>query len=328
MKRPHQIGFVLYPQISTVNLAVSAVFEMANLHARYPAYEITLVSERGGLVETSVGSRIHTETLKRRSFDTILVAGEHDPSGGALPGVVKYLRAQGQRGVRIASVCTGTFVLAEAGLLDGRHATTHWYHAKSFRQQYPKVILDLDRIFTSDGSVWCSAGMSAGIDLALALVEQDFGREMARETAKLMVVYHRRAGGQSQHSTLLDLDATSDRMQTVLAYAKRNLAKPLSMTVLAKVAFLSPRQFSRAFKEETGQTPAKAVELLRVESARLMMEGGRFSVEEIARRNGFENRDRMRRSFLRILGLPPQAVQRTANMLNTQTSGLRPRRMQ
>jgi transcriptional regulator GlxA family with amidase domain len=152
--------------------------------------------------------------------------------------------------------------------------------------------------------------MSAGIDLALALVEEDFGHEMARETAKLMVVYHRRAGGQSQHSTLLDLDATSDRVQTALAYAKGNLSKRLSTGDLAARAFLSPRQFRRLFRDETGQTPAKAIELLRVESARLMMEAGRFSAEEIARKNGFGNRDRMRRSFIRAFGQSPQAIQR------------------
>ena len=213
--------------------------------------------------------------------------------------------------VRIASICTGTFVLAEAGLLDGRRATTHWNRASALQRRYPKVRLEIDRIFTSDGSIWSSAGMSAGIDLALALVEEDFGRELARETAKLMVVYHRRAGGQSQHSTLLDLDATSDRVQTVLAYAKQNLNKRLSTKDLANVAFLSARQFSCIFKDETERTPAKAIELLRVESARLMMESGRYSAEEIARRNGFQARDRMRRSFVRILGQSPQAIQRS-----------------
>ena len=291
---------------------------MANWKAGYSAYVITLISKDGGLVATSVGNKIHTERFQGRSFDTLLVAGEHDPATNAPAGVVRYLRSAGRRGVRIASICTGTFVIAEAGLLDGRRATTHWNHAKAFRQRYPQVTLDLDRIFTSDGSVWCSAGMSAGIDLALALVEQDFGRETAHETAKLMVVFHRRAGGQSQHSTLLDLDATSDRIQTVLTYAKRNLGKPLSMTDLAQAAFLSPRQFSRIFKNETGQSPAKAIELLRVEAARLMMEDGRFTAEEIARKNGFRNRDRMRHSFLRILGQPPQAIQRTVKTLSAQ----------
>jgi transcriptional regulator GlxA family with amidase domain len=315
VKRPHRIGFVLYPQVSTINLAVSAVFEMANWKAGYPVYEITMVSEPGAPVATSVGSSILTESFNRRSFDTILVAGEHNPAAAVPPGVVRYLRSAGRRGVRIASICTGTFVLAEAGLLDGRRATTHWNHARSLQQRYPKVKLEIDRIFTSDGPIWTSAGMSAGIDLALALVEEDFGREMARETAKLMVVYHRRAGGQSQHSTLLDLDATSDRIQTVLSYAKRNMGKRLSMTDLADVACLSPRQFSRLFRDETGRAPAKAIELLRVESAQLMMEAGRFSAEEIARKSGFGNRDRMRRSFLRAFGQPPQAIQRDMRTL-------------
>ncbi len=327
MKRAHRIGLVLYPQVSTVNLAVSAVFEMANWKAEYSAYEITLVSEHGGPVATSVGSKIQTTSFKRRAFDTILVAGGHNPAAGAPPGVVRYLQSAGRRRVRIASICTGAFVLAEAGLLDGRRATTHWNHARAFRQRYPKVNLELDRIFTSDGSLWCSAGMSAGIDLALALVEEDFGREMARETAKLMVVYHRRAGGQSQHSTLLDLDVTSDRIQTVLTYAKVNLSKRLSITELADAAFLSPRQFSRVFRDETGQTPAKAIELLRLESARSMMEAGRFSAEEIARKCGFESGDRMRRSFLRIFGQSPQALQRSINMGTVHLADARPRKL-
>ena len=158
--------------------------------------------------------------------------------------------------------------------------------------------------------------MSAGIDLALALVEKDYGREVARETARLMVVYHRRAGGQSQHSTLLDLDAVSDRMQSTLACAKENLSMPLSVEDLAATAFLSPRQFSRLFRNETGQTPARAIERLRVESARSMMEVGRFSADEIARRNGFGNRDRMRRSFIRAFGESPQAIQRNLGAAN------------
>jgi AraC-like DNA-binding protein len=159
------------------------------------------------------------------------------------------------------------------------------------------------------------AGMSAGVDLALALLADDLGADLARVVAKILVVYHRRAGGQSQFSTLLDLDAESDRIQTALAYAKEHLSAPLSVQALARVAFLSLRQFSRLFREETGQSPAKAIERLRVESARLMMEAGRFSAEEIARKNGFGNRERMRRSFLRAFGQPPQTIQRTVNAL-------------
>jgi len=206
-------------------------------------------------------------------------------------------------------------MLAEAGLLDGRRATTHWYYARNMQRDYPRIAVEADRIFTTDGPIWTSAGMSAGVDLALALVENDLGAEIAREVAKILVVYHRRAGGQSQYSTSLDLDATSDRVQTALAYAKEHLSTPLSVGTLANAAFLSPRQFSRLFREETGQSPAKAIERLRVESARLMMEAGRFSAEEIARRNGFGNRERMRRSFVRVCGQPPQTIQRTVSEL-------------
>ena len=316
MKQTHKIGLVLYPHVSTINLAVSTVFEMANLSAGYPLYSVTLVSELGGLVSTSIGYGIQTVSFKRRNFDTILVAGEHNPAANAPAAVVEYLRSAGRLRVRIASICTGTFVLAEAGLLDDRKATTHWYHSKSFQQRYPAVKLEIDRIFLSDGQIWTSAGMTAGIDLALALVEKDHGREMARETAKLLVLYQRRAGGQSQHSTLMDLDALSDRVQSALAYAQENLGKALSIRRLAAVAFLSPRQFSRLFRNETGQTPAKAIESLRIESARLMMENGRFSADEIARKNGFGNRDRMRHSFIRAFGRSPQAIQRSIGALS------------
>jgi transcriptional regulator GlxA family with amidase domain len=143
-------------------------------------------------------------------------------------------------------------MLAEAGLLDGRRATTHWYYARNMQRDYPKIAVEADRMFTTDGPIWTSAGMSAGVDLALALVENDLGAEIAREVAKILVVYHRRAGGQSQYSTLLDLDATSDRVQTALAYAKEHLSTPLSVGTLANAAFLSPRQFSRLFREEKG----------------------------------------------------------------------------
>ena len=261
-----------------------------------------------------MGYEIQTSSFKRRTFDTLIVAGSI-AAPAATPGLLNYLRSGVHRSRRIASICTGALMLAEAGLLDGRRATTHWYYARNMQRDYPKIAVEADRIFTTDGPIWTSAGMSAGVDLALALVENDLGAEIAREVAKILVVYHRRAGGQSQYSTLLDLDATSDRVQTALAYAKEHLSTPLSVGTLANAAFLSPRQFSRLFREETGQSPAKAIERLRVESARLMMEAGRFSAEEIARRNGFGNRERMRRSFVRVCGQPPQTIQRTVSEL-------------
>jgi transcriptional regulator GlxA family with amidase domain len=197
-------------------------------------------------------------------------------------------------------------------LLDGRRATTHWQRARELRTRFPKVKVEEDRIFIIDGPVWTSAGMTAGIDLALAMIEKDFGADVARAVARKLVVYHRRAGGQSQFSALLDLEPKSDRIQSALAYAKRNLDKPLNVRRLAEAAHLSPRQFSRAFQVETGQSPAKAVENLRVEAARLMMEQSRHPIDVIARQTGFADRDRMRRAFLRAFGQPPQVIRRNA----------------
>jgi transcriptional regulator GlxA family with amidase domain len=212
----------------------------------------------------------------------------------------------------VVATCTGAFLLAEAGLLDGRRATTHWFYAKELAARFPAVKVEEDRIFIADGPIWTSAGATAGIDLALALVEQDLGAEIARAVARKLVVYHRRAGGQSQFSELLDLEPKSDRIQRALTYARRNLHTPLSVPQLAKAAALSPRQFSRAFQAETGQSPAKAIERLRVEAARLMMEQSRHPIDVVARQTGFADRDRMRRAFLRAFGQPPQAIRRNA----------------
>jgi transcriptional regulator GlxA family with amidase domain len=197
----------------------------------------------------------------------------------------------------VAANCIGAFILAEAGLLDGRRASTHWNRARDLQARFPKVKVEADRIFVVDGPVWTSAGMTTGIDLALAMVEQDLGADVARAIARQLVVYHRRTGDQSQFSALLELDPKSDRIQSALAYAKRNLDKPMTVGQLAAAAHLSPRQFSRVFRAETGQSPAKALENLRIEAARLMMEQSRHPIDVIARQTGFADRDRMRRAF-------------------------------
>ena len=184
--------------------------------------------------------------------------------------------------------------------------------ARDLQARFPKVKVEEDRIFIADGPVWTSAGMTAGIDLALAMIEQDLGADVARGVARQLVVYHRRAGGQSQFSALLELEPKSDRIQSALAYAKRNLDKPLMVGQLADAARLSPRQFSRVFRAETGQSPAKAVENLRIEAARLMVEQSRHPIEIIAQQTGFADRDRMRRAFLRAFGQPPQVIRRNA----------------
>lgn len=306
-----RIGFVAFSGYQVMTFAAISVFEMTNLHLEELVYDVRLLSERGGSVRTSIGLRVETDPFDDSDFDTLIVSGGavFEPS---TPGLVEFLRRAPGRYRRIAATCTGAFVLAEAGLLDGRRATTHWYHARMLQAQFPNVKVDEDRIFIVDGPIWTSAGMTAGIDLALAMVEEDHGAEIARAVAKKLVVYHRRAGGQSQFSALLELQPKSDRIQSALHFAKGNLNQPLTVTQLAEVAHLSPRQFSRAFHAETGQSPAKAVENLRLEAARLMIEQGRHSIDMVAQQTGFADPDRMRRAFLRAFGQPPQVIRRNA----------------
>lgn len=304
-----KVGFILHPGYSPMSLAVSTVFEMANLHAGEAVYEVRMLSARGGPVRTSVGFDVMTTRFEGEMLDLLVVGGSMDD---ATPEVVDFVARAPSFARRIAAPCIGAFVLAEAGLLNGRRATTHWMYARQLAANYPHVKVEEDRIFIADGPVWTSAGMTAGIDLALALVEEDLGMEMARQVAKKLVVYHRRSGGQSQFSTLLELEPKSDRMQAVLTFARRNLTSRLSVEELAEVAHLSPRQFSRAFQTETGQSPAKAIEHLRLEAARAMMEDSHHSIDVVAQQTGFMDRDRMRRAFLRTYGQPPQVIRSMA----------------
>lgn len=306
-----RIGLVLYHGFQVLNLSVTTVFEFANMTADKPVYEVVLLSEHGGPVQTSGGFSVQTQAFDDTRFDTLLVVGDNQVIE-ASPGLIAFLQRAAQTTRRIGATCTGAFNLAQAGLLDGRRATTHWFFAARLRHAYPAVKLEEDRIFIVDGPVWTSAGMTACIDLALALLEKDLGGEVARMVAKKLVVYHRRAGGQSQYSALLDLEPRSDRIQSALAFAKQNLAAELSVEQLAEAAHLSPRQFSRTFRAETGQSPAKAVEHLRIEAARLMLESGLHPIEIVARDTGFGDRERMRRAFLRAFGQPPQVIRRAS----------------
>lgn len=307
------IGFALPPGFQVMGLAPVSAFELTNVIAKEPLYRIRLLSDAGGPLRSSFGVPLETRPLQRERCDTLIVAGliHPEPSSASF---VRKVRGALDRTRRIASVCTGAFILGEAGLLDGRRVTTHWFHARALQQRFPLAHVEEDRIYIIDGPVWTSAGMSAGIDLALGMIEKDFGAEMARAVAQKLVVHQRRAGGQSQHSALLELDAKSDRIQGALAYARDHLREPLTVESLAEAAHLSPRQFSRAFREETGQSPAKAVEHLRVEAARVMVEQSRHTLEEVANETGFVDPERMRRAFLRSFGQPPQALRRMARL--------------
>lgn len=306
----HTVALVVYPQFQSLSLSVASVFECANLLRGEPLYGFSLVSEQGGAVMTSQGFAVHTEALGSAAYDTIIVSG-YLALGDPSPGLLTCLRTASQQSRRVAALCTGLFVLAEAGLLAGRRAATHWLHAPEFRKRYPEVQLEEDRLFVVDGQFWTGAGMSAGVDLALAMVENDLGPDLARQVARKLVIAQRRGAEHSQLSALLEIDPKSDRVQLALAYARENLSSDLSVEALADVARLSPRQFSRVFREETGKTPAKAIETLRVEAARVMMETSRHPVEVVARESGFGDRERLRQAFLRAYGKPPQEMRDT-----------------
>lgn len=310
----YRIGFVVFDGFQSMSFAALSVFEYANFMMNKTIYEMRFISENGGLVRSSTGMVIESEPFGQKVFDTVIVGGGTSILESPPVGLLAFINKAQRKSRRVASICTGTFILAEAGLLDGRRATTHWFHARDLQARYPKVKMEEDRIFIIDGNVWSSAGMTAGIDLALAMAEEDLGPEITRSIAKNLVMYHRRAGGQSQHSALLELEPKSDRIQTALDYAKKNLHTDLSVEQLAEAAHLSPRQFSRAFRAETGQSPAKAIENLRLEAARLMMEQTRHSIDVVARETGFADRRRMRQAFLRGFGQPPQAIRRNARI--------------
>jgi transcriptional regulator GlxA family with amidase domain len=307
-----RIGFVVSEGFQMIGFAAQAVFEYSNRVAGKVVYEVRVLSENGGPVHSSLGIALQTERFSGRAFDTLIILGTEDPSINATPALLTFIRRGLKLSRRVTSICTGAFILAEAGLLDGRRATTHWYYARELQRRFPRVNIEEDRIFIVDGPIWTSAGATAGLDLALGMVEKDIGAEAARSVAKKLVMHHRRAGGQSQHSELLALSAKSDRIQNALSYAEKHLSSSLSVDKLAEVANLSPRQFSRAFQTETGQTPAKAVEKLRLEAARLMIEQSHHPIDVVARETGFVDRRRMREAFLRSFGQPPQVFRRNA----------------
>jgi len=311
-----RIGLLLPPGFQVLDLMAATVFELANSlcgDAPYaPPYELEMLSEDGGQVMSSSGIAVLTDPVARYDYDTLLVAAQTRPARPAPRGLVQILRQAGGECRRVAAICTGAFLLAEAGLLDGKRATTHWAQARDLQRAYPRVRVEEDHIFINEGRIWTSAGMTACVDLCLALVESDHGPALARRIARQLVVHHRRSGGQSQFGALLELEPKSDRIQQALSYAKLHLRQPLSVDELAGAARLSTRQFSRSFRVETGQSPARAIEVLRVEAARAMIEGGNQAIDVVARETGFADPERMRRAFLRAYGQPPQAIKRAA----------------
>ena len=273
-------------------------------------YRWSVVSAEGGEIASATGLSVVTEKYVLSPVDTLVVVGGRSPITPLPEDVISYVRNASSSARRTASVCTGAFILAAAGLLDNKPATTHWLYSSQLQELYPLIRVNGDRIFTQEAGVWTSAGITAGIDLCLALIEEDLGVDIAKQVARSLVVYYRRPGGQRQYSSLIDLHSVSERVANVLSYARENLGQVLTVERLAEVANLSVRQFARAFQAATGSSPAKAIERIRTDAARARIEDGQLTLEQIAREVGFGDARRMRQSFLRIYGHPPQAVRR------------------
>lgn len=309
----HSIKLFVFPGHQILDLAGPlAAFDAVRKITERQFYSLDVLSHTGGMVLSNAGVPVGTQPADEAVADTLIVVGG-DFSSMMKPGEVNSVATLAARTPRIASVCTGAFLLAETGLLHGRRATTHWRAAQSLQRRYPTINVEMDRIFVVDGHIWTSAGIAAGIDLALALIEADLGVEMAREVARHLVVYHRRPGGQSQFSSISQMEPQSDRIRMALTFARNHLHEPLPIERLADAAHLSVRQFGRLFKRETGETPAKAVVRLRVEVARMRLQDSSEPIEQIARAVGFTDPEGMRRAFVNLSGLSPQAMRRINN---------------
>jgi len=308
---------VVFPDVQILDVtgplevfARTARWLMDHRRRREPAYTVELLAARRGPVRSSSGLELvvrHSFMEVRGGIDTLLVAGgigaRRAPSDRAL---VRWLRRIAPRVRRLASVCTGAFLLAEAGLLDGRRATTHWGACRQLAERYPRVAVDPDPIFVRDGRVYTSAGVTAGMDLALALVEEDHGREIALAVARELVMFLKRPGGQSQFSVpLMAQSADLQPLRDLQGWIGEHPGADLSVAALARRAAMSARNFARVFTREVGMTPARFVERARVEAARRRLEESSVGVEVVAAESGFNSAEIMRRAFLRTVRVNP-----------------------
>ncbi|MEB3982171.1 GlxA family transcriptional regulator [Mycobacterium sp. 663a-19] len=300
---------VVFDDVAMLDVAgVGEVFAEANRFGAH--YELKIASVDGRDVTTSIGTRLGvTDAVTSiESADTVLVAGSDSlPRRAIDPGLVEAIKSVAGRTRRLASICTGSFVLAQAGLLDGRRATTHWHDVRLFARAFPGVTVEPDAIFVRDGDVFTSAGVSSGIDLALALVEMDYGTDLVRAVARWLVVYLKRAGGQSQFSVLVEADPPPQSpLRKATDAISADPAANHSVNSLAARASMSTRQLTRLFQSELGTTPARYVEMVRIDAARAALDAGR-SVADAARMAGFGSTESLRRVFIDRLGVSPKA---------------------
>jgi transcriptional regulator GlxA family with amidase domain len=310
LPKPRRVEIVVFPRVQLLDVAgPMQVLATANEFAGERApYDVHVVALTAGAITASAGLTLMAEALPsaRTAVDTLVVAGGvgvHD----ALPdaALVNWVRRRAETARRVASVCTGAFLLAEAGLLDGRRCTTHWRQCEELARRYPSLHVESDPIFVRDGDVWTSAGVTSGIDLTLAFVEADLGRSMALAVARQLVVFAKRPGGQAQFSAGLSLSGDAD-FDSLHEWMRGNLSRDLSVPRLAARAGMSERSFARHYRVATGATPSRAVERLRVEAAREALGATRRSIKDVARRCGFGSEETMRRSFLRLLNVAPR----------------------
>ncbi|GAB3003039.1 GlxA family transcriptional regulator [Mycobacterium bourgelatii] len=303
------VVIVVFDDVTMLDVAgAGEVFAEAN---RFGAnYRLKIASVNGGDVVTSIGTRLGvTDAISSiEAADTVMVAGsDHLPRRPIDPALVEAVRSIAGRTKRLASICTGSFVLAQAGLLDGRRATTHWHDVRLFARAFPEITVEPDAIFVRDGDIFTSAGISAGIDLALSLVEADHGTDLVRAVARWLVVYLKRAGGQSQFSVLVEADPPPESpLRKVTDAISADPAANHTVNSLAARASLSTRQLTRLFQSELGTTPARYVELVRIDAARAALDAGR-TVADTARLAGFGSPESLRRVFVDHLGVSPKA---------------------
>jgi transcriptional regulator GlxA family with amidase domain len=313
-KRPRVIEILAYPAVQLLDVAgplqvFASANELVARHGEPPLYAPRVVSAGAPVVTASAGLGLVAAPLTRTraALDTLLVAGGPGVHAAAAdPAILNWVRARATRARRVASVCTGAFLLGAAGLLDRRRAVTHWMYCAELARRFPAIRVEPDPIFVRDGAIWTSAGVTAAIDLALALVEEDAGRTLALAVARHLVMFLKRPGGQAQFSAVLSLQGAEDRFGALHGWIAGRLTSDLSLPALAKKAGMSERSFSRHYTQATGTTPARAVERLRVEAARRLLSDTRLPVKRVAERCGFGSEETLRRSFIRRLAATPQ----------------------
>jgi transcriptional regulator GlxA family with amidase domain len=308
------VEVLAYPSVQLLDVTGPLqVFASANDHVAEaggtPPYVLRVVAKDGHGVMATAGLGIATSPLPRTGAappDTLIVAGGPGVDAAAADTMlVDWVRSRAKKARRVASVCTGAFLLGASGTLDGRRAVTHWSCCAELARRFPAVRVESDPIFVRDGSVWTSAGVTAGIDLALALVEEDLGRTVALAVARYLVVFLKRPGGQAQFSETLSMQSAEDEFGALHEWINRHLSDDLSLASLAHRTGMSERSFSRHYARTTGVTPARAIERLRVETARRLLSESRLPVKRISQRCGFGSEETMRRSFLRVLSATP-----------------------